>query len=83
MSVSTAKSTVPAVEPTTQTGEPFDTRGQTVVACKVGYNYRPQNPDLPVVTPGGVTMTGDQADSIIDEADSIQPGLVFRYNKEG
>lgn len=66
-------------EPVTQTGEPYQTRGQTRLATRHGQIFVSSNEDLPQITSEGVNMTADEAEAVLAEAATVGiDGLVFK-----
>lgn len=53
---------------TTQSGEEYNTRGETVIRTRAGHVFMPSNKDLPPITPDGVAMGKDTAESVMEEA---------------
>lgn len=68
----------------TQAGEEYKTQGQTRVATRHGYAFRPSNQDLPEITSDGVNVTKDQAAEVLAESDQYD-GHVFlvEHTEEG
>ena len=46
----------------------YETRGQTTVATRRGYRFVPSDKELPVIHSGGVKMSREAADALLDEA---------------
>lgn len=72
----------PTVTPTadepTEPTRPEGGRGSTLVKTLAGYHYQPKDTDIPVITPVGVLLTKEQAESVVDEAAHIPPaGFVY------
>jgi len=56
---------------TTQEGEQYTTRGQTRLATRHGYRFRPSDTNLPEVTSAGINVTKDQADLVLAESEKV------------
>jgi len=65
------------VEVVTQSGDPYNTSGKTVLATQAKQAFRPSNEDLPIITPAGVRMTKAQAEEVLAEVPVSDEGLVF------
>jgi hypothetical protein len=71
------------VEVVTQAGDEYKTQGQTRVATRHGYAFRPSNQDLPEITSAGVNVTKDQAEVILAESATVDGGVFLIQNEEG
>lgn len=49
----------------------YETRGRTRVATRKGYRFKPSNKDLPEIHSGGVNMTSDEADAVVEESGGV------------